>query len=31
LLATSCSDESTYYAEPESTIKLESNIQVLTK
>ncbi|MEB8345331.1 hypothetical protein OO010_04690 [Flavobacteriaceae bacterium KMM 6898] len=30
LLATSCSDESTYYAEPESTVKTESNIQVLT-
>ncbi|MGY8914194.1 MAG: hypothetical protein ACKVJF_03810 [Flavobacteriales bacterium] len=30
LLAISCSDETTIYSEPESTIKLESNIQVLT-
>ncbi|MEJ1221801.1 hypothetical protein [Sediminicola sp. 1XM1-17] len=30
LLAISCSDETTFYAEPESTIKLESNIDILT-
>ncbi|ALM06996.1 hypothetical protein SB49_03650 [Sediminicola sp. YIK13] len=30
LLAISCSDETTIYSEPESTIKLETNLQVLT-
>lgn len=30
LCAISCSDETTFYTEPESTIKLESDIQVLT-